>query len=198
MGGGRCNSECQLIWMYQENATLSNCGGVWSPSQPCANTFDANWQTYGTARNRQEASLSLTYEIPENAVRAKWEVKWEDNGEETGVDLPMPQECFGNLLRLTVESDGNLGESRFYCSAGQAGNIFIQSFDSGSVYEEAVWWFSGCLGDFDGNGDVGAADLAFMLGNWGACEYYCEADLNGDGGGWGIRFGYVVGELGCL
>ena len=34
--------------------------------------------------------------------------------------------------------------------------------------------------DLDGNGIVGAADLAILLGSWGPCEG-CPADLDGDG-----------------
>ncbi len=52
-----------------------------------------------------------------------------------------------------------------------------------------------CPADFDGDGAVGAADLAELLGSWGPCEG-CPADLDGDGtvgafdlalllGGWG-------------
>jgi len=36
------------------------------------------------------------------------------------------------------------------------------------------------LSDLDGNGCVGAGDLAVMLGAWGPCKA-CAADLNGDG-----------------
>ncbi len=38
-------------------------------------------------------------------------------------------------------------------------------------------------GDLDGDGDVDAADLAALLGNWGACAdpKDCPADLDGDG-----------------
>ena len=35
-------------------------------------------------------------------------------------------------------------------------------------------------GDLDGDGSIGAADLAILLGNWGSCER-CPADLDGDG-----------------
>lgn len=37
-----------------------------------------------------------------------------------------------------------------------------------------------CPADFDGSGDVGASDLAILLGNWGPCDG-CPADFNGDG-----------------
>ena len=36
------------------------------------------------------------------------------------------------------------------------------------------------VGDLDGNGSVGASDLAILLAAWGACDG-CGADLNGDG-----------------
>ncbi len=35
------------------------------------------------------------------------------------------------------------------------------------------------VGDLDGDGTVGAADLAILLGSWGPCGG-CPADLNGD------------------
>ena len=37
--------------------------------------------------------------------------------------------------------------------------------------------------DFDGNGQVGAFDLAILLGSWGPCpdEDPCPADLDGNG-----------------
>jgi hypothetical protein len=37
-----------------------------------------------------------------------------------------------------------------------------------------------CPGDFDGDGDIGASDLAVLLGSWGGCEV-CTADLDDDG-----------------
>lgn len=41
----------------------------------------------------------------------------------------------------------------------------------------------GVPGDLNGDGVVGAADLAILLASWGACpaEGDCPADLNGDG-----------------
>ena len=38
----------------------------------------------------------------------------------------------------------------------------------------------GCVADFDGNGAVDGADLAQLLGAWGACSS-CAVDLTGDG-----------------
>ena len=39
---------------------------------------------------------------------------------------------------------------------------------------------AGCPQDLDGDGWVGASDLAFVLGSWGPCEG-CPTDFNGDG-----------------
>ena len=37
-----------------------------------------------------------------------------------------------------------------------------------------------CPADFDGDGDVDAADLAELLGAWGSCPDGCQEDLNFD------------------
>ncbi len=44
-------------------------------------------------------------------------------------------------------------------------------------------WTLHAPADFDGDGSVGASDLAVLLGSWGPCpkEGECPADLNGDG-----------------
>jgi hypothetical protein len=51
---------------------------------------------------------------------------------------------------------------------GGCGSAYV--FDAGA---------SACSWDFDGSGDVGAADLAVLLGSWGPCAG-CPADFNGD------------------
>lgn len=38
-----------------------------------------------------------------------------------------------------------------------------------------------CASDLDGDGQVNSADLAWMLGAWGACPAGCSSDLDGDG-----------------
>ena len=40
-----------------------------------------------------------------------------------------------------------------------------------------------CPADFNGDGTVGAADLAVLLGDWGSCppDEDCPADFNDDG-----------------
>jgi len=51
---------------------------------------------------------------------------------------------------------------------------------SGSIYFfDVVKVGCPCPADLDGDGDIGAADLAILLGAWGPCEA-CPADFNGD------------------
>jgi len=52
-----------------------------------------------------------------------------------------------------------------------------------------------CPGDFDGNREINAADLAFLLGNWGASN--ASADLNGDGNSDAADLAVVLGGWGA-
>jgi bacillopeptidase F len=52
----------------------------------------------------------------------------------------------------------------------------IDAFEVGNFFCKAA----ACPADLDGDGGVGAADLAELLGAWGPCEA-CPADFNGDG-----------------
>ena len=55
-----------------------------------------------------------------------------------------------------------------------------------------------CPADFNGSGDVGAADLALLLGSWGPCppDPECEADLNGDGSVGAFDLALLLGAWG--
>ncbi|MBT8484191.1 MAG: hypothetical protein KJO43_01340, partial [Phycisphaerae bacterium] len=37
-----------------------------------------------------------------------------------------------------------------------------------------------CVGDIDGDGDVGFSDLLSVISAWGPCDGACPADLDGD------------------
>ena len=55
-----------------------------------------------------------------------------------------------------------------------------------------------CAGDFNGDGTVDGADLATLLGGWGACppKSACPADLNGDGEVNGADLAILLGNWG--
>ncbi len=52
-----------------------------------------------------------------------------------------------------------------------------------------------CPADLDGDGAVGAADLAMLLGSWGPCEG-CPADLDGDGAVEAFDLALLLGSWG--
>ncbi len=58
------------------------------------------------------------------------------------------------------------------------GNLWVSALSEGA----AVLEFGGTPGDLNGDGTVGAADLAILLGSWGPCGDCgdCPADLDGD------------------
>jgi len=55
-----------------------------------------------------------------------------------------------------------------------------------------------CAADLSGDGAVGGADLAFLLGEWGACAdpENCPADLTGDGNVDGADLASLLGLWG--
>jgi len=61
-----------------------------------------------------------------------------------------------------------------------------------------VCQFPSCPSDLNGDGVVGGADLAILLGSWGGCPKAapCAADLNGDGVVNGADLGVLLGAWG--
>ena len=60
-----------------------------------------------------------------------------------------------------------------------AGGTWIDG--DGNCIAEACTTCAGCLGDLDGDGEVGAVDLGFLLGYWGCSGSGCIGDLDGSG-----------------
>ena len=75
---------------------------------------------------------------------------------------------------VTVDLDGN---PRFVDGNGDGNDVV----DMGAYEFQAD--VGCCFADLDGDGDVGAADLATLLGSWGPCspDQGCPADLDADG-----------------
>ena len=76
-----------------------------------------------------------------------------------------------------------------------------------NVGKVAIFDLEWCEGDLDADGSVGSADLAELLGAWGACSScaFCFADLDGDQqvgsadlaillGGWGCSSGFAMAQ----
>ncbi len=115
---------------------------------------------------------------------AKWDgLQWSAFGE-----LSQGPGSVGYCYALAPYDDGT-GPSLF------VGGRFTE-VDGVSANSVARWGCADCPWDLDGDGIVGPADLAQVLGAWGPCEG-CPTDFNGDGmvnaadlaqllGAWGI------------
>ena len=85
----------------------------------------------------------------------------------------------------TVDDDGDFDV--ILCNLEDANTIWTN--DGKGIFTESdqvlgdTNSFTVGLGDFDGDGVVGGADLSIMLGGWGVCSdpTDCIADLTGDG-----------------
>ena len=60
--------------------------------------------------------------------------------------------------------EGPICNENALCAARNIGEGSSLDADGNGVPDER------CLGDLDGDGVVGAEDLALLLGGWGACE----------------------------
>ncbi|TVQ31870.1 MAG: hypothetical protein EA376_07735 [Phycisphaeraceae bacterium] len=110
---------------------------------------------------------------------------------------PLGSGMNGNVRALTVFDDGSGGGPALY-----AGGFFTTAGDE-SADRIAKW--QGCPvqsipGDLNGDGAVGSADLAILLGNWGMCPPEpdpCPADLNGDGSVGSADLAILLGNWGA-
>lgn len=156
--------------VYQEDANTTSLIGSWTNG---ANTYDGNWNTYGTAL-AQTNYLLLNYTKPAGAQDSSiWEIKT-ITGAATRTNYTMSSyaDCWAlDPLQFKVESDctGPASEpyTWWYCWDSDSWNQLASSTGSTCfVYEEAMWW------------DVVAADTCTCAGsneNWEIdMADYCE------------------------
>lgn len=99
-------------------------------------------------------------------------VDWNGDGVIDGNDNGGVLENFTGISALTVGArQGSI--VRIY---------FTADIDFGGTLVEGFFCIEFLLADFDGNGSVGAFDLAQLLGSWGPCAdcNNCPADFDGD------------------
>ncbi len=76
---------------------------------------------------------------------------------------------------------------------------FIDGDDDGvAEVDMGAYEFQGgvsCPADLNGDGTVGASDLAILLGSWGSC-LGCPADLDGDGAVGPFDLALLLGDWG--
>jgi hypothetical protein len=69
--------------------------------------------------------------------------------------------------------------------------------DGDDGYDDADADCAGCVGDLDGDGTTGQADLGILLGDWGCTGGHCVGDLDGDGSTGQADLGILLGDWGC-
>ena len=81
------------------------------------------------------------------------------------------------------------GDGRLAMTASMLDAVSGESW--AGVYVTDMGGQSGCMGDLDGDGAVGGADLGLLLTEWG-CVKACAADLDGDGTVGGSDLGLMM------
>ena len=129
-------------WVYQETADSITCGGTWFLSQPCSNTYDGDWNTYGMASSGKTAYVVLTYNKPAGATDAVWKVK-----DQSGTrNVTIPDTCwnyYADKIVLKAESDKSNAwypKTHWYCYDGSWNEISTDNSNA-NVYEEGIWWY---------------------------------------------------------
>ena len=107
-----------------------------------------------------------------------------DLDEDGDTDEPIPVDLDGNPRFVNDLDTQDTGVSEGGCPVVDVG---AYEFQDGTT--------ECCPADFDGDGAVGASDLAIVLGSWGPCEG-CSADFNGDGVVHAFDLAQVLGAWG--
>lgn len=125
-------------------------------------------------------------------------VAWTANGAVTAKLLDEDGNQLGD--DLTVAAGSGIGAPRIAADSNAGGFLVAwkDNRDAGQtdVYSQLIEVVSDeCSADLDGDGEVGAPDLAIVLGNWGVCEA-CEADLDEDGNVGAADLAILLGNWG--
>ncbi len=105
----------------------------------------------------------------------------------------------GSIVDQTTADPEGVTRFPLGLAADALGNLFATGFWSPSGHRDILtyrWSLDDAApGDLDGDGAVGSADLAILLGAWGACPG-CGADLDGDAAVTAADLAMVLGAWG--
>lgn len=129
--------------VYQEVSNRSRCFGNWDPSQPCTNTNDSNWFTFGQANIFSTSTIHWNYTKPANArKRPLWMIK-----DTAAVNLTIPNNCWDfnqSTLTLAATSSRSITTyTRWFCKqeVGSQDWLILKNLNLGSrIYEDAMYW----------------------------------------------------------
>jgi len=148
---------------YQEFANVStDCGGLdtggyscentWNSSEPCSNTYDGDWETYGaTTYPSSGGTLYTNYTIPTRALNTSvLQISWD---KQTIENLTGVSECLDNedgILQIRAfsltQGPEDASRSAWYCwdSTGSPYWKTLKGFENGlgnhHIYEEGMFW----------------------------------------------------------
>ncbi len=156
-----------------ESAQIYNIGGS-TPNEPVVNfsCTQGGWTGAGGIGNTADNPLFVS--TPASDFHLQPDSPCIDAGSNKAVPGDIATDLDGNPRFIDGDDDG------------------VADVDMGA-YE-----FQGgvsCPADLDGDGSVGASDLAVLLGNWGPCPD-CPADLDGDGAVGPFDLALLLGDWG--
>ncbi|TVQ31959.1 MAG: choice-of-anchor B family protein [Phycisphaeraceae bacterium] len=115
-------------------------------------------------------------------------------------DDPLDPEHVGWLDTFPSSNSANFNGAWSVYPFFPSGNVIISDLESGLlIVDPRPAVFTGASPDLSGDGAVGSADLAILLGNWGPCPNppaACPADLTGDGQVGAADLAILLGEWG--
>ena len=171
-GGGQTHTLHRILADWGEG-TSSGFGGTGAPATP----GDATWlhtfwpdQSWASEGGDFDAAVSGSQIVGTTEAFYTWTSTPQMVADVQGW-LDAPGSNFGWLL-LGNESD--LFTARKFASREHDPDLFRPEL----TIEYSIP--TPCPQDLDGDGTVGASDLAMLLGSWGACPE-CPADFDGDG-----------------
>lgn len=146
---------------YQEFSNVSTaCGGVstgvylctgnFTPSNPCSNGYDGNWDTlYSTVITTTllNATMYINYTKPENVNGAIWQLKDGLERADFKTNFTVPTNCFNqSVLQFKVSSFIRIlpiyVAGRWSCWNGNSWSSlrFYELTFAQHIYEEAIYW----------------------------------------------------------
>ncbi|MCK5450105.1 DUF285 domain-containing protein [Candidatus Pacearchaeota archaeon] len=124
--------------VYQDDANATSCGGDWSATYPCSDTYDGNWDSYGDTIVYSEGMHYFNYSKPTGVLGAKLEQK-SGNGQSNST---VPSACWALdplqfYLRLSRPAAMRL--VGWYCYNATGSQISLKSDNNGAYEYRLIW-----------------------------------------------------------
>lgn len=128
------------IIIYQENANQVWCEGNWALGQPCANTYDGYWDTFGTvAIAGENVTVHFNYTKLQNINNITWQVSEIQSTSRFVNNITLNSSCYINSpIQLYAISTANSPIGTYgvlwYCiNQTLNDSILLRRFDGSSI-----------------------------------------------------------------